>query len=68
MDFEYSPKVEGAAAKKSKNFMDEYIYPNEKNLCNEQLNSQGDRWQIPPISGRTQAKGQGPKSMEPVPA
>ena len=47
MDFEYAPKVT-ALRQKVQDFMDEHIYPNEKTY-DEQLNSQGDRWQIPPI-------------------
>jgi len=47
MDFDYSPKVK-ELQKRVQDFMDEYIYPNEETFYN-QLNSQGDRWQIPPI-------------------
>ena len=47
MDFEYSPKVT-ELRQKVQSFMDEHVYPNEKTYA-EQLDSQGDRWQIPPI-------------------
>lgn len=47
MDFDYSPKVK-ELQKKVQDFMDAYVYPNEKTY-DEQLNSQGNRWQIPPI-------------------
>jgi len=47
MDFEYSPKVQ-ELRKKVQDFMDTNVYPNEKTY-DEQLNTQGDRWQIPPI-------------------
>jgi len=54
MDFEYSPKVK-ALQKRVQDFMDEYIYPNEETYYT-QLNSQGDRWQIPPIMEELKAK------------
>ncbi|HXG21947.1 MAG TPA: acyl-CoA dehydrogenase [Methylomirabilota bacterium] len=54
MDFEYSPKVK-ALQKRLQEFMDAYIYPNEETYYN-QLNSQGDRWQIPPIMEELKAK------------
>jgi acyl-CoA dehydrogenase len=59
MDFDYSPKVK-ELQKRVQNFMDEYIYPNEETFYN-QLNSQGDRWQIPPIMEelKTKAKASG---------
>ena len=58
MDFEYSPKVE-ELRQKVQGFMDDYVYPNEKTYY-EQLDSQGDRWQIPPILEelKQQAKAQ----------
>lgn len=36
-------------------FMDEYVYPAEK-VFEEQLESQGDRWQVPPIMEELKAK------------
>lgn len=54
MDFDYSPKVKDLQ-KRVQNFMEEYIYPNEETYYN-QLNSQGDRWQIPPIMEELKAK------------
>lgn len=54
MDFDYSPKVK-ALQKRLQEFMDAYIYPNEETYYN-QLNSQGDRWQIPPIMEELKAK------------
>lgn len=54
MDFDYSPKVK-ALQKRLQEFMDAYIYPNEETYHN-QLNSQGDRWQIPPIMEELKAK------------
>ncbi len=54
MDFEYSPKVK-ALQKRLQEFMDAYVYPNEETYYN-QLNSQGDRWQIPPIMEELKAK------------
>jgi acyl-CoA dehydrogenase len=54
MDFDYSPKVQGLQ-KRLREFMDAYIYPNEETYYN-QLNSQGDRWQIPPIMEELKAK------------
>ena len=58
MDFEYSPKVE-ELRQKVQSFMDEYVYPNEKTY-HEQLDSQGNRWQIPPVLEelKQQAKAQ----------
>jgi len=54
MDFEYSPKVK-ELQKRVQNFMEEHIYTNEETFYN-QLNSQGDRWQIPPIMEELKAK------------
>jgi acyl-CoA dehydrogenase len=54
MDFEYSPKVK-ALQKRVQDFMDDYVYPNEETYYN-QLNSQGDRWQIPPVMEELKAK------------
>jgi acyl-CoA dehydrogenase len=54
MDFEYSPKVK-ELQKRVQSFMDEHVYPNEETFYN-QLNSQGDRWQIPPIMEELKAK------------
>nr|WP_263326863.1 acyl-CoA dehydrogenase [Neobacillus sp. Marseille-Q6967] len=48
MNFSYSEKVV-SLQKKVINFMEEYVYPNEK-LYKEQLNQQKTRWsEIPPI-------------------
>ena len=59
MDFEYSPKVK-ELQKRVQSFMEEHVYPNEETFYN-QLNSQGDRWQIPPIMEelKTKAKAAG---------
>ncbi len=46
MNFEYSKKVQDLRRRVSE-FMDEYVYPNEK-TAHEQLN-EGDRWQPLPI-------------------
>lgn len=54
MDFDYSPKVK-ELQKRVQGFMEEHIYPNEETFHN-QLNSQGDRWQIPPIMEELKAK------------
>jgi acyl-CoA dehydrogenase len=54
MDFDYSPKVK-ALQKRVQEFMDAYVYPNEETYYN-QLNAQGDRWQIPPIMEELKAK------------
>src|SRR5215471_7464697 len=54
MDFDYSPKVK-ALQKRLQEFMDAYVYPNEETYYN-QVNSQGDRWQIPPIMEELKAK------------
>jgi len=59
MDFEYSAKVK-ALQKRVQDFMDEYIYPHEETYVT-QLNTQGDRWQIPPVmeelKGKAKAAG-----------
>src|SRR5215475_10924583 len=54
MDFDHSPKVK-ALQKRVQDFMDEYIYPHEETYVT-QLNTQGDRWQIPPIMEELKAK------------
>lgn len=54
MDFDYSPKVK-ALQKRLQEFMDANVYPNEETYYN-QLNAQGDRWQIPPIMEELKAK------------
>src|ERR1051325_8863063 len=54
MDLDYSPKVK-ALQKRLQEFMDAHVYPNEETYYN-QLNSQGDRWQIPPIMEELKAK------------
>jgi acyl-CoA dehydrogenase len=54
MDFDYSPKVK-ELQKRVQSFMAEHVYPNEETYHN-QLNSQGDRWQIPPIMEELKAK------------
>ncbi len=55
MDFEYSPKVK-ALQKRVQDFMDAHVYPHEETYVT-QLNTQGDRWQIPPIMEELKAKG-----------
>jgi len=47
MDFDFSPKVQDLRKQVSQ-FMEDYVYPNEKTF-EDQLNSSPDRWQIPPI-------------------
>src|SRR5205807_7695622 len=47
MDFEYSKKTK-MYLEQITDFMNKYIYPNE-HVFHEQLDSQGNRWQIPPI-------------------
>lgn len=54
MDFDYSPKVK-ELQKRVQSFMAEHVYPNEETYHN-QLNSQGDRWQIPPVMEELKAK------------
>jgi acyl-CoA dehydrogenase len=54
MDFDHSPKVK-TLQKRVQDFMDEYIYPHEETYVT-QLNTQGDRWQIPPIMEELKAK------------
>jgi acyl-CoA dehydrogenase len=54
MEFEYSSKVK-ELQKRVQDFMDGYIYPNEQTYV-DQLNSQGDRWQIPPIMEELKAQ------------
>ncbi len=47
MDFELSARTKELQARLGA-FMDEYVYPNEETY-EEQLNGQGDRWQLPQI-------------------
>ena len=47
MDFDFSPKVKDLQ-KRVQQFMDEHVYPNE-DTYHHQVDTQGDRWQIPPI-------------------
>ncbi len=47
MDFDFSPKVK-ELQKRVQQFMDEHVYPNE-DVYHNQIDHQGDRWQIPPI-------------------
>lgn len=54
MDFDYSPKVK-ELQKRVQSFMEEHVYPNEEIFYN-QLNNQGDRWQIPPVMEELKAK------------
>ena len=54
MDFDYSPKVK-ELQKRVQQFMDEHVYPNEDTYYN-QVDTQGDRWQIPPIMEELKAK------------
>jgi len=59
MNFDYSPKVKDLQ-KRVQQFMNEHVYPNE-HLYHEQVDSQSDRWQIPPIMEemKTKAKSAG---------
>jgi acyl-CoA dehydrogenase len=59
MDFDYSPKVK-ELQKRVQQFMDDHVYPNEDTYYN-QVDTQGDRWQIPPIMEelKTKAKSAG---------
>ena len=54
MDFDYSPKVK-ALQKRVQDFMDAQVYPHEETYVT-QLNTQGDRWQIPPVMEELKAK------------
>lgn len=54
MDFDYSPKVKDLQ-KRVQQFMSDHVYPSE-NLYHEQVDSQSDRWQIPPIMEEMKAK------------
>lgn len=47
MDFDFSPKVKDLQ-KRVQQFMDDHVYPNEE-MYHHQVDTQGDRWQIPPI-------------------
>jgi acyl-CoA dehydrogenase len=59
MNFDYSPKVKDLQ-KRVQQFMKDHVYPNE-HLYHEQVDSQSDRWQIPPIMEemKTKAKAAG---------
>jgi len=54
MDFDFSPKVK-ELQKRVQQFMDEHVYPNE-DAYHHQVDTQGDRWQIPPIMEELKAK------------
>jgi acyl-CoA dehydrogenase len=54
MDFDFSPKVK-ELQKRVQQFMDEHVYPNE-DVYHHQVDTQGDRWQIPPIMEELKAK------------
>ena len=54
MYFEHSDKVKELMEKLT-NFMEEYIYPNEK-VYEEQLRESEDRWDTPPIMEELKAK------------
>lgn len=54
MNFDYSPKVKDLQ-KRVQQFMNDHVYPNE-HLYHEQVDSQSDRWQIPPIMEEIKAK------------
>ncbi len=57
MDFDFSPKVQDLRKQVSQ-FMEDYVYPNEKTF-EDQLNSGPDRWQIPPIIEELKEKAKG---------
>jgi len=54
MDFDFSPKVKDLQ-KRVQQFMDEHVYPNE-DMYHHQVDTQGDRWQIPPIMEEMKTK------------
>src|SRR5262249_12762952 len=54
MDFDHSPKVK-ALQKGVQDFMDAQIYPHEETYVT-QLNTQGDRWRIPPVMEELKAQ------------
>src|SRR6266545_6048789 len=54
MDFDYSPKVK-ALQTRVQDFMDAHVCPHEETYVT-QLNTQGDRWQIPPVMEELKAK------------
>src|SRR4030095_9982119 len=54
MDFDISPKVK-ELQKRVQQFMDEHVYPNE-DAYHHQVDTQGDRWQIPPIMEELKAR------------
>ena len=54
MNFDHSPKVKDLQ-KRVQQFMNDHVYPNE-HLYHEQVDSQSDRWQIPPIMEEMKAK------------
>src|SRR5262245_18631987 len=54
MNFDYSPKVKDLQ-KRVQQFMNDHVYPNE-HLYHEQVDSQSDRWQTPPIMEELKAK------------
>ena len=54
MNFDYSEKVQGLRSKLQE-FMDEYVYPNEKTY-HTQLSGAESRWMIPPIMEELKAE------------
>ena len=54
MEFEYSKKTK-MYMEQLVDFMNKHIYPNES-VFREQLDSQADRWQVPPIMEDLKAK------------
>src|SRR5216117_1348956 len=54
MEFEYSKKTK-MYVEQLTDFMNKYVYPNEK-VFHDQLNSEPTRWQVPPIIEELKAK------------
>src|SRR6266849_2188766 len=54
MEFEYSKKTK-MYMEQLVDFMNKHIYPNES-VFREQLDSQADRWQVPPIMEELKAR------------
>src|SRR2546426_8703281 len=54
MEFEYSKKTK-MYVEQLTDFMNKYVYPNEK-VFHDQLNSEPTRWRVPPIIEELKAK------------
>ncbi len=59
MNFDFSQKTQDLIFRLN-NFMDAQVYPNES-VYYQQINTQGDRWEIPPIIEELKEKGKSKK-------